>query len=171
MERAPPNPATPQPRAPRNLWPSPSFSDYFSGDEHSATPSKGSSLAASLNATTLQTQLLVRLHHIANQIEGHDLNGETPSILAAKLDELEQTLNAPQSQSRSPAEQVETGLYDDDEAEEEDQTEDGHDWRTAQDVVSRAVVERITKAQEQLLERFEEVKVTTARPLTQRTCR
>jgi hypothetical protein len=159
------HPSTPQPRAPRNLWPSPSFSDYFSGDEYSPIPAKASSNGAT-HINPSQQRLLFRLNEIGNQILRSQLDGQTPGLLDSELDALEQTLNAPESQSRAPAELEDSGLFIDDEA--EDERRDALERQRLADQATyaeleegRELIARVSKATDQLKQRYEEVKVST----------
>jgi hypothetical protein len=161
------NPVTPQPKASRNLWPSPSFSDYFSGDESSPAPAATASLnGLAKPITPSQQRLLYRLNDIGNQILRSELDGQTPGIIDSELDALEQTLNAPESQSRAPAELEDSGLFIDDDAEDERREQDLEASRLAAQAKhdaeleeGRKIVARISKSTEQLQKRYEEVKV------------
>jgi hypothetical protein len=159
------NPVTPQPRAARNLWPSPSFSDYFSGDEYSPTPAKAT-LNGQAQVTPSQQRLLHRLNEIGNQILRSNLDGQTPGIVDSELDALEQTLNAPESQSRAPAELEDSGLFIDDEAEDERRENLEYERLAAQAKhdaqleEGREVVARVSEVTERLQKRYDEVKVS-----------
>jgi hypothetical protein len=159
------HPVTPQARGARNLWPSPSFSDYFSGDEQSPTPAK-TSLNGPTQVTLGQQRLLFRLNEIGNQILRSTLDGQTPGIIDSELDALEQTLNAPESQSRAPAELEDSGLFIDDDAEDE-RREALEEQRLALQAThaqleeGREVVARVSEVTEQLKKRYDEVKVNT----------
>lgn len=176
------NPITPQPKA-RSLWPSPSFSDYFSGeDEQSPTPAN----AIGEKVTPGQKRLLHRLNRIGKQILRNEFNGHTPDLIDSELDILEQTLNAPHTQTRAPAELADSGLFVDDEA-EEDRKEEAELARVAEEAEririaqeseiarvardaellrGKQVVARISQVTEQLKERYEEVKVTHSDSMT-----
>jgi len=155
------HPSTPQHRtATRSLWPSPAFSDYFSGqDDNSPTLMDGAKV------TPLQQRILFRLNQIGQQVLRADPGDQTPSILDAELDHIQQMLNAPESQSRAPAEMADSGLFidddvDDDIKEEGIVEENDISEQNAFDLrEGREIVARVSKVTEELKERYEELKV------------
>jgi hypothetical protein len=154
------HPSTPQHRtAPRSLWSSPAFSDYFSGNDDSHSPS----LVDGAKVTPLQQRILFRLNEIGQQVLRAHPGDQTPGILDAELDHIQQMLNAPESQSRAPAEMADSGLFiDDDDAEDdlEECTMDEDAERKARELhEGREVVARISKVTEQLKQRYKELQV------------
>jgi hypothetical protein len=155
------HPSTPQHRtAPRSLWPSPAFSDYFSGNDDNNSPS----LVDGAKVTPLQQRILFRLNQIGQQVLRADPGDQTPSILDAELDHIQQMLNAPESQSRDPAEMADSGLFiDDDDAEDDIEAysvDEGKEaeQRTLELREGREVVARVSRVTEQLNKRYEELK-------------
>jgi hypothetical protein len=154
------HPSTPKHRtAPRSLWSSPAFSDYFSGNDDNHSPT----LVDGAKVTPLQQRILFRLNEIGQQVLRTDPGDQTPSILDAELDHIEQMLNAPESQSRAPAEMADSGLFIDDEDTEDDIKKCAVDKDAEQKASElqdgREVVARISKVTEQLQQRYVDLQV------------
>jgi hypothetical protein len=151
------HPSTPQQRtAMRSLWPSPAFSDYFSGNDDNHSPS----LVDGAKVTPLQQRILFRLNEIGQQVLRADPTDQTPSILDAELHHIEQMLNAPDSQSRAPAEMADSGLFiDDDDDTEDDIPKYIVDKDTEQKPRELHVVARISEVTEQLQQRYVDLQV------------
>lgn len=163
------HPSTPQHRAaPRSLWSSPAFSDYFSGNDESHSPS----LMSGAKVTPLQQRLLYRLNELAQQVLRAEPGDQTAIILEEELEHIEQRCNAPESQSRAPAEMADSGLFIDD-----DDTEDYMDGCAVDEEAEQKPLEsqerheaiaRISKATAQLQQRCADIQV---RALTWRVVR
>jgi hypothetical protein len=164
-------PSTPfrPPQARRILEPSPSFSNYFSDDDPSSPRLETSSLNASMDATPLQKKLLARLHEIGQQILRKDVDDHA-RVLNAGIDALNETLTAPDPQTRKPAEVEDSGLFMDDDDEIDDEVESAsleaelslerEEAEKADDHTARAELnERLTQVVQDLQDRYEEVKV------------
>jgi Skp family chaperone for outer membrane proteins len=115
--------------------------------------------------TPKQQRLLSRLNEIGLQVLRNEPGGQTPSI-EKELDYLEQALNAPESQSRAPAELADSGLFIDDEVEESKLSEDYKQAEYEEGILrerkkqeGREVLSRIGRATEQLRNRYEDLKV------------
>jgi hypothetical protein len=105
-----------------------------------------------------QRHLLQRLNSVGRSILSGDLNDEHCERLGLDIDRIESTIAAPESQSREPAENEVSGLFNDDETE-------------ASTIITRPgesssreameLVRRVTKAATELKQRFLEIKVST----------
>jgi hypothetical protein len=154
------HPSTPQHRtAPRSLWSSPAFSDYFSGNDDNHSPG----LMDGAKITPLQQRILIRLNEIGQQVLRAESGDQTPSILDAELDHIQQVLNAPESQSRAPAEMADSGLFIDDDDVEENTSKfavDKETERKARELQEgHEVVLRISNVTKQLQQRYVEIQV------------
>ncbi|TID24540.1 girdin isoform x5 [Venturia nashicola] len=155
------HPSTPQHRtAPRNLWPSPAFSDYFSSnDEHESQVSP--CLVDGHKINPPQQRIFFLLNEIGQQALRVDLGDRSAGILEEELGHIVQRLNAPESQSRKPAELADSGLFIDD-----DDIEDGMDKgaleenseRNARELIQgQEAVARICKVTGQLQQRYQDI--------------
>jgi len=162
------NPCTPhRDQLKRVLEPSPAFSNYFSDDESSPSSTTVPKLSPS------QSNLLGRLNAIGRQILRKDPGEHERSILSAELDALEQTLNAPEPQSREPPDIDDSGLFVDDGPEDETEikteTEESSDLEASVAVAQEQLMEQARKRDElvirverlnrELRKRYEEIKV------------
>ncbi|KAF2400249.1 hypothetical protein EJ06DRAFT_423059 [Trichodelitschia bisporula] len=153
------NPSTPQRLTPqRALWASP-FSDYHS-DIDNLSPT---AVNADTNLTTLQRTLLIRLNEIGKQILRRDPSDlKTQASLSAELEALEHTLGAPDSQSRQPADIDDSGLFIDDDVEDEKLrlrgSGDFSDIWSLKSSDGPELVSRISSIAQGLRQRYEEIK-------------
>jgi hypothetical protein len=153
-----PHPATPPNGHARSLWPSPQFSDYFSGSEEITSPGHGADQRKVNNP--IQARIIGRLEAIARKVASQDHGTQTPHLMDfdAELSALESRLNAPDSQTREIAEEGNSGLFADDDddpavlqAENEGlrrQVQEGND-----------VIERISRLRESMQHQFDDMKV------------
>lgn len=143
----------------RVLESSPAFSNYFSDEETSPQAS------GVLRPSPSQSRLLGRLNAIGRQILRKDPGERERTVLSAELDALEQTLNAPEPQSREPPDIADSGLFVDDEPEEQPdkQLEEMMTAAKAHVTVERQklkeLTERVNKVVHQVQLRHEEIKV------------
>lgn len=157
------HPSTPQHRtAPRNLWPSPAFSDYFSSnDEHESQASPR--LTDGEKISPLQHRIFFLLNEIGQQALRADPGDRTAGILEDELGNIVQRLNAPESQSRKPAELADSGLFIDDDDAEDDVDPialDENTERNARELIEgQEAVARISKVTEQLQQRYQDIHV------------
>lgn len=161
------SPCTPhRDQSKRILDPSPAFSNYFSDDENSPQSS------GILKPSPSQSKLLGRLNAIGRQILRKNPSEHERTVLSAELDALEQTLNAPEPQSREPPDINDSGLFVDDEPVEEAQEKDKRSGLEAsvaaaqQQVKDKAqmrdeLVARVDRLNREFQKRFEEIKVLT----------
>ncbi|QDS73567.1 hypothetical protein FKW77_001134 [Venturia effusa] len=155
------HPSTPQHRtAPRNLWPSPAFSDYFSSnEEHESQSSPGLTDGAKINP--LQHRIFFLLNEIGLRALHVDSGDQNAGLLEEELGHIVQRLNAPKTQSRAPAELADSGLFiDDDDAEDEVQQSplDVNTERNARELQGgQDVIARISRVTEQLQLRYEDI--------------
>lgn len=152
------SPSTPQRTPGSALWPSPQFSDYFSGADDTSSPNNHAD--QSKDTFVIQSQIVGRLNEIARKVAGQD-GQQTPNLLdfQAELSTLEARLNAPDSQTREIAEDSENGLFSDDEDDAAQLQEENQELRRKVEE-GKAVVARITKLTESLKHRYEEMKVS-----------
>lgn len=157
------HPSTPQHRtAPRNLWPSPAFSDYFSSnDEHESQGSPRLADGAKINP--LQHRIFFLLNEIGQQALRADPGDRNAGILEEELGHIVQRLNAPEPQSRIIAELADSGLFiDDDDAEDgiEKGALDEDTEKSARELIEgQEAVARISKVTEQLQQRYQDIHV------------
>lgn len=89
------------------------FSDYFTDDARSSDQQT----KPKFNMPSNETQrLLLRLNDLGSQILRHDPSTSTINTLSDRLDALEHTLTAPDTQTRQPADLVDSGLFMEDDA-------------------------------------------------------
>ena len=174
------NPAAPPPN--RRLWSSPAFSqhsDYYSGDDGSTFSPESSFLKASqlsFGQASVKSQsqnqriILDRLSGIAKAIlASPDLTEHHFHLIDQDVDRLEQTIAAPDPQSREPADIDDSGLFVDD---EDDVTEVAADQDDISEVNSKPsqsneaknMVSQVAKVAEDLNKRFEQIKVREMLP-------
>lgn len=95
------------------------FSDYFTDDARSTTHDEHT-----YNAPSAESQrLLLRMNNLASQLMRDDNASEAMSVMARKIGELEHELNALHSQTRLPAEMEDSGLFMDDDEQDEPKEE------------------------------------------------
>jgi hypothetical protein len=104
-----------------------------------------------------QRHLLQRLNSVGRSILSGDLNDEHCERLGLDIDRLESTIAAPESQSREPAENEVSGLFNDDETEASTILRSG----ALDNHEAGELVRRVTKAATELKQRFLEIKVGT----------
>jgi hypothetical protein len=169
------NPTPPPPN--RRLWSSPAFSqhsDYYSGDDGSTFSPDASvlkSIYSSLGDLPMRQQsqnqriILGRLSGIAKAIlASPDLTEHHFQLIDQDIDRLEQTIAAPDSQSREPADKDDAGLFEDD---EDDITEVAAETDTSLEMKSnpsenkevKEMISRVVKVAEDLNKQFQQVKV------------
>ena len=142
---------------------SPAFSNYFSDEE---TSPQASGL---LRPSPSQSRLLGRLNAIGRQILRKDPGEHERTVLSAELDALEQTLNAPEPRSREPPDIAGSGLFVDDETEEQPADKQLEETLTAAKAHVAAekqkrdeLTERVNKVVRQVQLRHEEIKVRSS---------
>ena len=160
------NPSTPfRQRTHRVLEPSPSFSVYFSDDDTTSPQA-----SASMEPSPMQRKLLGRLQDIGQQILRKNLSIYEHGVLGAELDALEQTLRAPESQSREPADVEDSGLFMDDDDDDSEHEQDGkeHGLKDQAEVLLAREREdhdelqtRFDQIVQELQNRYEDVQVRT----------
>jgi len=165
------------------------FSDYFTDEARSVSIDP----KATYNMPSNETQrLLLRLNNLGAQILRHDPGADSFDALSSRLDDLEDTLCAPDAQTRQPAELVDSGLFMEDEDEDRDiPTPSDLQVNTmplsldsAMDIVrspvkpkkspntrllkqTQALRNRVTKANTELRQRFEEMRALNDQHITQ----
>jgi len=143
----------------RILESSPAFSNYFSDEEPSPQTS------GILRPSPSQSRLLGRLSAIGRQILRKDPGEHERTVLNAELDALEQTLNAPEPRSREPPDIADSGLFVDDEPEEQPDKQLTEALMAAKAHVAterqkrQELTERVNKVVRQVQLRHEEIKV------------
>jgi hypothetical protein len=153
-----PHPATPPNDHARSLWPSPQFSDYFSGSEDPTSPENAADQRKVNNP--IQSRIIIRLDAIARKVATQDHGTHAPHLLDfdAELSALESRLNAPESQTREIAEETNSGLFaDDDEDPAVLQAENEGLRQKVQE--GQDIIERITRVRESLQYHYDEMKV------------
>ena len=139
---------------------SPAFSNYFSDEEISPQAS------GLLRPSPSQSRLLGRLNAIGRQILRKDPGEHERTVLSAELDALEQTLNAPEPQSREPPDIADSGFFADDEPEEQPDKQLEETLMAAKARVAaerqkrKELTDRVNKVVRQVQLRHEEIKVT-----------
>lgn len=116
-------------------------------------------------STQIQRQLLDRLNAIGRAILEADLTEDHCDRLSLDIEKLEQTLAAPDSQSREPAEIAEQGLFvDDDATETEVESTIVSEVPVAKNREAAEMIARVTEAAGALKERLIELKVSFIYP-------
>lgn len=160
------SPCTPhRDQSKRILDPSPAFSNYYSDDETSPQSS------GILKPSPSQSKLLGRLNAIGRQILRKNPSDHERTVLSAELDALEQTLNAPEPQTREPPDINDSGLFIDDEPEEARETDKRGDLEASVAAAQKRLkkeaqkrdelVARVNKLNREFQKRYEEMKVLT----------
>jgi hypothetical protein len=161
----------------RRLWSSPSFSqhsDYYSGDDGGIFSPEASFIKSAQSSigqlplraeTQNQRIILDRLAGIAKAIlASPDLTEHHFQLIEQDVDRLEQTIAAPDPQSREPADVADSGLFVNDEDDVTEMlSEHGVDPEPeisiSQTIASEEVVSRVVKVAQNLKKRFQEMKV------------
>lgn len=158
----------------RRLHPSPSFSDYFSGEgeEYSSpiSPPNGATahqakMALGLNleaspAHSFQRILLARLQDAACAVHRIDITTHAFQVLNQDIDRLERTIAAPDAQTREPADVADSGLFVDDESDELDEPIEEEQEPKAVDAEFHETIARVSRVSQDLRQRYEEIKVS-----------
>ncbi|KAF2834172.1 hypothetical protein M501DRAFT_1001483 [Patellaria atrata CBS 101060] len=108
----PSDPLTPPSRSPHRMFFDSPFSDYYTESSHSHSSYHSSPLKHFPELQSqIQLALLNKLSQLEQRISQNEPSIRTSDLLHERIDALEAVLTAPESQSRLPADVVDSGLF------------------------------------------------------------
>lgn len=129
----------------------------FSPDSFSRRTLRNSFHESQLSRSSPSSRLLLhRLNSVGHSILSTDLDDEHCERLGLVIDRIESTIAAPESQSREPAENEASGLFNDDETDASTTTAQTTGLGS---IEAAELVRRVMKAAAELRQRFAETKV------------